>query len=288
METEGKVNGPEITVHPCSWNPTKAWAELKIKQNKVKVTPLSYDTPKLPGHTRFVCVSDTHSKTDKMTMMPEGDVLIHAGDFTELGFPKEVEKFNDWLGSLPYKHKIVIAGNHELTFEPNRDEANYKFAPQLKKYRSEELKDLHLKLTNCTYLEDAETNIMGFHIYGSPWQPEFVDWAFNLPRGQPLLDVWNKIPEGIDILITHGPPLGYGDMNFGEQRTGCVELLQTIQKRVRPKYHVFGHIHEAYGMTTDGYTTYINASTCTLRYRPTNPPIIFDLPTPDTQSTASQ
>ncbi|XP_070534012.1 metallophosphoesterase MPPED2-like [Ptychodera flava] len=89
-----------------------------------------------------------------------------------------------------------------------------------------------------------------------------------------------QIPEGIDILITHGPPLGHGDKTMSEQRAGCVELLNTIQKRVKPKYHIFGHIHEGYGMTSDGYTTYINASTCTLRYRPINKPVIFDLPNP--------
>ena len=140
-------------------------------------------------------------------------------------------------------------------------------------------------------------------------QPVFCDWAFNLKRGEPLREKWNKIPAGVDILMTHGPPVGHGDKSkYGDTRTGCVDLLHTVQTRVKPKYHVFGHIHEGttyiqyymymykwgteylqyscitrlfftgYGVTTDGFTTYINASTCTVQYQPTNAPIIFDLP----------
>lgn len=131
-------------------------------------------------------------------------------------------------------------------------------------------------------------------------QPVFCDWAFNLERGEQLRDKWRKIPDSVDILMTHGPPVGHGDKSsFGGVRTGCVDLLHTIQTRVKPKYHVFGHIHEGnekmgmsvlsdleifcchcsgYGVTTDGVTTYVNASTCTLQYRPTNAAIVFDLP----------
>ncbi|KAI0224897.1 Metallophosphoesterase domain-containing protein 1 [Lamellibrachia satsuma] len=150
--------------------------------------------------------------------------------------------------------------------------------------------DLHLSengvkhakdlLRNAVYLKDSEVTVFGIRVYGSPWQPEFYNWAFNLPRGQPCLDKWNRIPEGIDVLVTHGPPVGYGDLCSSGLRAGCVELLSTIQHRVRPKFHVFGHIHEGYGVTSDGCTTYINASTCTLQYKTSNPPIVFDLPLP--------
>ncbi|GAA6072243.1 metallophosphoesterase MPPED2 [Tachysurus ichikawai] len=113
---------------------------------------------------------------------------------------------------------------------------------------------------------------------GTPW---FNGWGFNLPRGQSLLDKWNQIPEDIDILMTHGPPLGFRDWVPKElQRVGCVELLNTVQRRVRPKLHVYGGIHEGYGLMTDGYTTFINSSTCTVSFQPTNPPIVFDLPNP--------
>ncbi|KAB0370910.1 hypothetical protein FD755_017319, partial [Muntiacus reevesi] len=121
-------------------------------------------------------------------------------------------------------------------------------------------------------------NFIRIFLVKTPW---FNGWGFNLPRGQSLLDKWNLIPEGIDILMTHGPPLGFRDWVPKElQRVGCVELLNTVQRRVRPKLHVFGGIHEGYGIMTDGYTTYINASTCTVSFQPTNPPIIFDLPNP--------
>ena len=75
-------------------------------------------------------------------------------------------------------------------------------------------------------------------------QPEFGGWGFNLMRGGPCREAWSKIPDGIDILITHGPPLGHGDLCSSHQRAGCLDLLRDIQERVKPKYHVFGHIHE--------------------------------------------
>lgn len=139
-------------------------------------------------------------------------------------------------------------------------------------------------LTSCTYLEDELCEVLGLKIYGTPWQPEFGSWAFNLPRGQACLDKWNKIPAGIDILISHGPPIGHGDLCHGGIRAGCVELLSTIQNRVKPKYHVFGHVHVGYGITSDGQVTYINASTCDRNYHPINPAIVFDLNLPEGQS----
>lgn len=75
-------------------------------------------------------------------------------------------------------------------------------------------------------------------------QPVYGGWAFNLPRGQPCLDKWNKIPDNVDILVTHSPPLGHGDLCYSGIRAGCVELLSTVQNRVKPKYHIFGHVHE--------------------------------------------
>ena len=100
------------------------------------------------------------------------------------------------------------------------------------------------ELTNCIYLEDSATNVLGLNIYGTPWQPEYCGWAFNLPRGSRCLSKWNGIPEGTDILITHTPPVGYGDHCCTGVRAGCVELLKTVQQRVKPKYHIYGHIHE--------------------------------------------
>lgn len=129
----------------------------------------------------------------------------------------------------------------------------------------EAVNSLNIKeyLTNCTYLEDSSVDLYGIKIYGTPWyvnililfqfksiidsyfrQPEFGNWGFNLKRGDECLKKWNLIPEDTDILITHSPPLGYGDLVCSGVRAGCTELLATVQKRVKPKYHVFGHIHE--------------------------------------------
>jgi len=280
----------EVEVYKHSHNATLAWQKLSVKQTVKKLKPLEYNTPVQDSHLRVVCISDTHSQTDNSKLsvieqFPRGDVLLHAGDFTNIGQPKEVYEFNKWLGLLPHPVKIVIAGNHDLMFQPEHLHTKWTrfgLEPSKVKQQMETLGVSHVRelLTNCTFLQDSETEVCGVRIYGSPWQPEFCDWAFNLPRGQACLDKWNLIPAGIDILLTHGPPVGYGDLTSDAVRAGCVELLHTIQHRVKPKYHVAGHIHGGYGMTTDGDTVYINASTCDHRYRPIHPPIIFDVQIP--------
>ena len=116
--------------------------------------------------------------------------------------------------------------------------------------------------------------IENIKFYGSPWQPEFYNWAFNLARGKVIREKWDLIPEDTDVLITHGPPLGHGDITLGGEFVGCKDLLEVIEK-IRPKYHIFGHIHENPGCTKNEHTTFINASTCTLSYNPTNAPIVF-------------
>ncbi|NWU80930.1 MPPD1 protein, partial [Onychorhynchus coronatus] len=189
------------------------------------------------------------------------------------------------LGSLPYEYKIVIAGNHELTFDQefmaDLIKQDFYYFPSVSKLKPESYENVQSLLTNCIYLQDSEVTVRGFRIYGSPWQPWFYGWGFNLPRGQALLEKWNLIPDGIDILITHGPPLGFLDwVPKKMQRVGCVELLNTVQRRIQPRLHVFGHIHEGYGVMADGTTTYVNASVCTVNYQPLNPPIVIDLPTP--------
>uniref|UniRef100_G1S229 Calcineurin-like phosphoesterase domain-containing protein n=1 Tax=Nomascus leucogenys TaxID=61853 RepID=G1S229_NOMLE len=203
-----------IEVDEYSSNPTQAFTFYNINQGRFQpphvqmVDPVPHDAPKPPGYTRFVCVSDTHSRTDPI-QMPYGDVLIHAGDFTELGLPSEVKKFNEWLG----RSLLPRAGGCADSAFP----------------------------VTALYLHPPSLNHLHF-FYRQPW---FYGWGFNLPRGQALLEKWNLIPEGVDILITHGPPLGFLDwVPKKMQRVGCVELLNTVQRRVQPRLHVFGHIHE--------------------------------------------
>eukprot|EP00930_Biecheleria_cincta_P084921 TRINITY_DN74341_c0_g1_i1.p1 TRINITY_DN74341_c0_g1~~TRINITY_DN74341_c0_g1_i1.p1 ORF type:complete len:317 (+),score=38.87 TRINITY_DN74341_c0_g1_i1:26-976(+) len=272
-------------------DPTFVWEKLRIKQ-RVEVVPLvggylsesdvGADAPRAPGTVRVVCISDTHSHhqceghTHPPPAVPAGDILVHAGDFSYGGKRAEVESFVSFLDAQPHATKIVIAGNHDITlhaqFYDACDRSRFGHASK------EDCEELRALLeAHCTYLEDKLVESHGLKIYGSPWQPEFCDWAFNLPRGDPIRRVWQKIPEGIDILVTHGPPLGHGDLCSGGNRAGCADLLHEVQSRVRPRYHVFGHVHEGYGATSDGQTTFINASTCTFQYKPTNPAVVVDV-----------
>ncbi len=202
----------------------------------------------------LIAISDTHSK-HRFVKVPEGDILIHAGDITNNGNIADVIEFNSFLGTLPHKHKIVIAGNHDFCFE--RD-----------------LEYCRSVLTNCIYLQDEKVTIQGINFYGSPWQPWFYDWAFNLERGPEIRVKWDLIPKDTDVLITHGPPFGYGDMTSRGERTGCEDLLDAVH-RIKPKVHIFGHIHEDPGVFREKNTTFINASTCTLAYKPENKPIVY-------------
>lgn len=236
-------------------------------------------------------MSDTHSLQRHIKFpIPHGDIFIHAGDFTKCGLASEVAEFNEWLGRLPHAYKIVIAGNHELSFDPHFSGANGMLDVNkistlgLKREKMvQAVQDVDAKnyLTNCIYLEDTGTQIWGIKIYGTPWQPEFCKWAFNLPRGRPCLDKWRLIPTDTDVLVTHTPPVGHGDYCCSGVRAGCVDLLKEVQSRIRPRYHVFGHVHEGYGITSDGEVIYVNASTCNINYRPQNLPVIFDYPLPN-------
>lgn len=280
----------EIEVDKDTGNPSKAWERIRVHQRYYRCDPFPPSTPIAEDKIRFVCISDTHGKIEGSKLhMPPGDVLLHAGDFTQKGHMNEIQKFNSYLGALPYKVKVVIAGNHDLTFDDNITEASLRtFGVQkstVESYLSERgLKSVKQMLTSAIYLEDSLVTVCGIKIYGAPWQPVFCDWGFNLKRGEDILKKWQTIPADLDILMTHGPPVGHGDLTGGNNNVGCVELLNTIQKRVKPKFHVFGHIHEGYGVTSDGYTTFINASTCTRRYLPTNAPIVFDFIIPEGHS----
>lgn len=129
------------------------------------------------------------------------------------------------------------------------------------------------------YLEDSSyfDTVSGLHFWGSPWTPEFCDWAFNLTCGEECSEKLAMIPEETDILVTHGPPYGIGDFCVSGKSAGCRELLSEVQNRIKPILHVFGHIHEAYGVTQLHETTFVNASTCNLAYVPCREPIIVDI-----------
>ena len=209
--------------------------------------------------------------------MPNGDVFIHAGDFSSVGKMNEVEKFRDYLVSLPHPSKIVIAGNHDVTFQVDwYNQIGYNKFHRGVLQDAVACKNLLRTAHGITYLEDSACEVAGLKVWGSPWQPEFCGWAFNCERGEAIRKYWDLIPQETDILITHGPPLGHGDKAQYTYNVGCEELLKAVE-RVKPLVHVFGHIHEGYGVTTSRETAFVNASTCTDRYRPTNPCKITDL-----------
>lgn len=187
-----------------------------------------------------MAVADTHLFHDGL-VVPEGDVFVHAGDLCRGGNLAELRTVASWIAELPHRHKVIVAGNHDWAFvrEPAAARAMFRGAH---------------------YLEDAEVEVEGLRFYGAPWQPEFCDWAFNLPRGPALDAVWAKIPHGIDVLITHGPPEGIGDRVSVARRTGCADLRRRIAE-LEPRLHLFGHIHEDGGVWRTGATTFANVTT---------------------------
>lgn len=206
---------------------------------------------------RLVLLSDTHGHHDEIDV-PDGDVLVHAGDFCTSGWENQARRFARWLAAQPHPHKVVIAGNHDRCMEADVALGDRLFA-------------------GATYLLDRAATVAGLRFYGSPWQPEFLSWAFNLPRGEPLRRVWDKIPDGTDVLVTHGPPFGVLDRTYDGRPVGCEELRAALA-RVRPRLHVFGHIHEGAGVHAEDGVLHANASTCTLAYDPTNPVLVVDVP----------
>jgi len=204
---------------------------------------------------RIVCLSDTHNLHDHVEV-PDGDLLLHGGDFTGRGNRAEVEAFGKWLARLPHAHKVVIAGNHDFLFTRKPEQAR-------------------ALLGDATYLQDSGVRIEGLSVWGSPWQPWFHDWAFNLQRGSPLAEKWALVPPSTDILLTHGPPHGVLDTTVGGEQVGCEELTRALE-RIRPRLHVFGHIHECRGtqQRTDRLT--INACICNLAYRTEHRPVVVD------------
>lgn len=156
----------ESVLETYASRPTIAWNLLESSQAVKTLKATDAANPKPPGHTRFVCISDTHNRTDKMEhAIPEGDILIHAGDFTSTGSRDQVIHFDNFLSTLNHPHKVVIAGNHDISF----DLRNYDSLWSNFSRKREDPVEIRQKLTNCIYLEDEEVTLLGFRIFGSPW-----------------------------------------------------------------------------------------------------------------------
>jgi Icc-related predicted phosphoesterase len=208
-------------------------------------------------------ISDTHEQHD-LVVIPKCDVLLHAGDITGRGALGKLSAFNTWIADLEDSEvvgeAVYIAGNHDLSLENNRETA-------------ESL------LKAGTYLNNTMTKVgppgEQKTVYGIPQQPPYCDWAFNAEE-EDMARLFNNIPSGVDILVTHGPPHGVLDQNSAGIHCGSHSLLRWI-KDYKPRLVVCGHIHEGYGIALIGNTLVVNASTCTKSYRPNNQPIVLEL-----------
>jgi len=212
---------------------------------------------------RIVAFSDTHGWHKKVTVQ-DGDVVIFGGDAMTSGYKfGEFKDFAEWFSDLPHKFKIMIGGNHDRVLES-----------------SEKICLSYLK--DVIYLKDSGVELLGKVFWGSPYQPEFCDWAFNVRRGPSIKAHWDLIPKNTDVLITHGPPRWILDKTegWGHEHVGCEELLKKVSE-VNPLTHIFGHIHAGYGIeinpTVNSKTIFRNVSICDEAYRPVNQPHVFDL-----------
>ena len=223
------------------------------------------------GIIRIICISDTHTYHNKIEL-PEGDVLIHAGDFSFTGTPGELDSFNTWLIKQDFKHKLIIYGNHELSLDPNK-------TPYFQNYRD--------MITEGKVLFNTLVEIDGIRFWGSPYTPEFCNWAFSYSPEE-AEDMWSEIPQ-CDVLITHGPPAGILDKSHpGGISLGCEELREKVLE-IKPRLHAFGHIHGGYGNLVYDYgrcnctngrndtITFLNASVVDEAYKVRNKPHVFDL-----------
>ncbi|KAK3941338.1 Metallo-dependent phosphatase-like protein [Diplogelasinospora grovesii] len=214
----------QFLAQPCIFLARKLYTWRRTVPAQPLVNPIS-----------VVCVSDTHNS---QPTLPEGDVLIHAGDLTQSGSLRELQATVSWLLAQPHPVKIVVAGNHDLLLDASRDdqEATGKKAASERKL---------IDWGDIIYLENAGTTVTcpngrQLHVYGSPLSARHGNWAFQYSRSE---DVWaGTVPRGIDVLVTHGPPRAHLDL----LRLGCEYLLGELW-RVRPRLHVFGHVHEGAG-----------------------------------------
>lgn len=197
-------------------------------------------------------LSDTHGQHKNLKSLPEADVIVHSGDFTFAGSEEEAYDFMNWFCNLPYKHKIFIAGNHDMCM-----------------YGADHIDGLS---RNVHYLYNNSVVIDGIKFYGIPmFMEDCMDGN---------LDVFiNNIPDDTDVLITHMPPKGTCDLaNYGKgpEHRGNATLAELL-KKLHPTCHLFGHEHDAYGKTIKENVIYSNACVVDSRYILINNPTIINI-----------
>lgn len=201
---------------------------------------------------KILFLSDTHGKHHELQNLPQADMIIHAGDITWHGTSEEVSDFIEWFGSLDYKYKIFIGGNHDFCLEEKDAKVVQSFLPE-----------------NCFYLCNSGITIENIKIWGIPF---FLSDDINGLLPQQIA----QIPSKTDILITHNPPLGILDKSTFGANMGDGDLQERVET-VKPQYHLFGHIHECYGLRKTNSTTFVNGSVLEENYNLINEPIVFNL-----------
>lgn len=209
---------------------------------------------------RLSFISDTHEHPLESWKVSQSDILIHTGDFSYQGTLRELLKFVAEFKKAPATHKILIPGNHDWGFQ--RDPHHFR----------DICEQNGIILLMHEYLE-----LEGLKIFGSPWQPYFCNWAFNVPDSEDLRRLYRDIPPDLDILATHCPPKGILDL-CDNGNVGSQELMDQIHANP-PRIHAFGHIHEGYGTHHSDQTTFINSSACDELYQAVNNAVAIHLNT---------
>ncbi|KAL3857413.1 hypothetical protein ACJMK2_012087 [Sinanodonta woodiana] len=225
---------------------------------------------------RIVHVSDTHMMHNEI-LLPNANILVHSGDFSKASlsrlifrssaFEELTREIDIYFEKVPIKHKLLVAGNHEVSFPGHS--AN----------------EIQSRLQHVTYLQDSSLEVEGIKFYGSPWTSN--RW-YSLAKaftedGRRLIRKWEKIPSDTDVLVTHMPPLNIGDLaakiikvlsilrtegacrvcnkrHVDFDHWGCQLLLDTVLNRVRPKIHMYGHVHESNGVISKDGIVFSNAA----------------------------
>ena len=214
---------------------------------------------------RLVCISDMHS-LHRQIAVPDGDVLVVAGDVTRDGEIETVYDLSIWLAALPHREKAIVPGNHDFCF----DIAHPRFDERARQM-------LEGRRPNIHFLIDSARTLFGYRFFGSPWVPNLANWAF-FDRGR---DRFRDAPTDVEILVTHGPPWLVRDFDMkGRLHCGSGPLAAYVRRCPRLRLHVFGHIHECYGKDEpkDGGPIVVNACSLNRAYEAVNAPIVVDLP----------
>lgn len=236
---------------------------------------------------KLICISDTHGRHSELGVLPDGDVLIHCGDFSSHGTPNETHRFLDWFEAQPHQYKILIAGNHDCLMDDQHEMNSV-----ISLTSNSESVDINVARSRIRqgvkfkYLQEESIEIEGVRFYGAPYVAESMGttpWAFGACNDLHADLIWSRVPNNIDILITHGPPYGILDkerLSHGHKpkHIGCDVLLMHVKGRIKPRYHLFGHCHGQQGVHVTDSTTFMNVTSHGAHNMPLLDPVIINLP----------